>query len=848
MSDIDKYFPIKKDGAPSYRPYQKEKMVEILDSFDMGHKFVGVEGPVGCGKSVMNYTVARCVGNSATYITSTKILQDQLGSEKWDDLRVLKGKRSYLCNNNILGDEVFCYDDSGMHTTCENCTAADIDVKPLNRKNFITAMRGIWGRMKFRSCFSDEHNFNDIMNREVIPAVYKQCNEERSLPVEEKTIILDDYNSDPSIVIEQYILKKITCKLTNRECYHRSSRFLTSLCGVKVVNPEVMYYYNRFMGKASPFYKSDLLIIDECHSFDSVIQRIFNKKLVVDILLNEFGINIKALYTNDLEHNIPTRIEMLDICEIMYKTKFMSIINSLKYIRKILIPLMVHNKQTMAIVESNSEVYEEFVKCFGSMYQWEGSIRFFDILKGKYPQYQSRLDEFNSYMKKKFGLEFNNIIIETINYVEKYLEKRIDKMVKDVTTDYYRRKKISFSKNDYISRDYVVAANMMNLYSMLESFFDTFDTLDPGKKTFILFYQRLKTGVAVKDTPYEKVSFDMEYCDVISIVVVNTGKVINQFFYSHAEKVLMSSGSWIFPKTQKKKLGVTGLELIKVPSLFKARNRPIYVIRDLYNFSSKHKDLNDKTVYDYLISPKQYVDILEIIIRRIKGLFMRNPILGGKCKNPNILIHCYKDQIVEDIAENLHNTDKYWIDLKKRIENKNTKKVVVPRRKDSILSEIDQNADNGIIILSSSMNEGVDFKNGRARVQIILKHPTPNINDPYIYMMTNGDEDFGIEADEDFVDHVSFTTLSQQYGRIVRSEEDWGLTFLFDAFSEYRLNKYIANQSRIDRMTANFFFEAIVGKSPCPRRFDYHQVFDVASVFKEIAANIDEKILQSQCT
>ena len=227
---------------------------------------------------------------------------------------------------------------------------------------------------------------------------------------------------------------------------------------------------------------------------------------------------------------------------------------------------------------------------------------------------------------------------------------------------------------------------------------------------------------------------------------------------------------------------------------------------------------------------------------------MRNPILGGKCKNPNILIHCYKDQIVEDIAENLHNTDKYWIDLKKRIENKNTKKVVVPRRKDSILSEIDQNADNGIIILSSSMNEGVDFKNGRARVQIILKHPTPNINDPYIYMMTNGDEDFGIEADEDFVDHVSFTTLSQQYGRIVRSEEDWGLTFLFDAFSEYRLNKYIANQSRIDRMTANFFFEAIVGKSPCPRRFDYHQVFDVASVFKEIAANIDEKILQSQCT
>ena len=836
MNDIDKFFPIKKDGSPSYRPYQKEKIVEILDSFDMGHKFVGVEGPVGCGKSVMNYTVARCVGNSTTYITSTKILQDQLGGERWDNLRVLKGKRSYLCNHNTSDDEVFCYDDSGMYTTCENCTAENFEVKSLDRESFVNAMRGIWERMGFRSCFSDRRDFEDIMDREVVPAVYKRISEESMLPDEEKTIVLER-----SINVEQYILKKITCKLTNRECYHRSSRFLTSLCGVKVVNPEVMYYYNRFMGKASPFYKSDLLIIDECHGFDSVIQRIFNKKLILDILLKEFNINMSALC-------VQTRIGALVMCTDMYNTFFKPMIDSLKYIRKILIPLMVHNKGTMAIVESSSEVYEEFVKCFGSIYQWKGSIRFFDILKGKYPQYQDRLDEFNIYMKEKFGLEFNNTIIETIDYVEGRLGQGIDKMVKDLTTNYCRIKKImDFGNADFISRDHVVAANMMNLYSMLISFFDAFDTLGPESRTFILFPQRLKTNVATKDTPYEKVSFDEEYMDVISIVVVNTGKVINRFFYSHAEKVLMSSGTWIFPQTQKRKLGVTGLELIKVPSLFPIKNRPIYVIRDLYNFSSKYKDSNGKTVYDYLASPKQYVDILEIIIRKIKSLFMKRSIFGGKCKNPNILIHCYKDQIVEDIAENLHNTDKYWIDLKRRVENKNTKKIVVSRRKDSILSEIDQNADNGIIILSSSMNEGVDFKNERARVQIILKHPTPNVGDPYIYMMTNGDEEFGIEADEDFVDHITFTTLSQQYGRIVRSEEDWGLTFLFDAFSEFRLNKYIANQPRIDRMNANFFFEAIVGKSPCPRRFDYHQIFDVASIHKEIAANINEEILRSQC-
>lgn len=96
--EILKVFPFDKP-----RDGQLQAMQKILSAFDQGKKFVILEGPTGCGKSVIAHTVAQFYKN-AFYLTSTKILQDQL----IDDFGVapskaglittdLKGRNAYPC-------------------------------------------------------------------------------------------------------------------------------------------------------------------------------------------------------------------------------------------------------------------------------------------------------------------------------------------------------------------------------------------------------------------------------------------------------------------------------------------------------------------------------------------------------------------------------------------------------------------------------------------------------------------------------------------------------------------------------------------------------------------------------
>lgn len=86
------------------REGQLDCMKKVLDSFESGKKFAIVEGPTGCGKSVIAHTIAQFY-DGAYYLTSSKLLQDQLvddfgrgPSKKGFDTTDLKGRNAYPCS------------------------------------------------------------------------------------------------------------------------------------------------------------------------------------------------------------------------------------------------------------------------------------------------------------------------------------------------------------------------------------------------------------------------------------------------------------------------------------------------------------------------------------------------------------------------------------------------------------------------------------------------------------------------------------------------------------------------------------------------------------------------------
>ena len=77
------------------------------------------------------------------------------------------------------------------------------------------------------------------------------------------------------------------------------------------------------------------------------------------------------------------------------------------------------------------------------------------------------------------------------------------------------------------------------------------------------------------------------------------------------------------------------------------------------------------------------------------------------------------------------------------------------------------------VIVSPSMTEGFDFADDQARFQIILKVP-------YLYL---GDRQVQrkLELDENWYKIQAVSTIIQAAGRIVRNENDYGITYIFDA-------------------------------------------------------------------
>jgi len=83
------------------------------------------------------------------------------------------------------------------------------------------------------------------------------------------------------------------------------------------------------------------------------------------------------------------------------------------------------------------------------------------------------------------------------------------------------------------------------------------------------------------------------------------------------------------------------------------------------------------------------------------------------------------------------------------------------------------------VFLSVKYTEGVDFAYDKARVNIILKVPFPDLSDPRIRKRLE------MEDGERWYRWKTIQELVQSYGRTTRAEDDWSYTFILDSDFAY---------------------------------------------------------------
>lgn len=123
----DSLFPFRdEDDNPSYREHQKELIVESAVALWIGdYDNIVIDGPVGIGKSAVNYTLG-LMARESFYTTPQKSLRNQLEDDPDLDqmMHTLKSRRDYTCGatgQNCSDCPINVRDDESCKTT-EGCT------------------------------------------------------------------------------------------------------------------------------------------------------------------------------------------------------------------------------------------------------------------------------------------------------------------------------------------------------------------------------------------------------------------------------------------------------------------------------------------------------------------------------------------------------------------------------------------------------------------------------------------------------------------------------------------------------------------------------------------------------
>lgn len=229
------------------------------------------------------------------------------------------------------------------------------------------------------------------------------------------------------------------------------------------------------------------------------------------------------------------------------------------------------------------------------------------------------------------------------------------------------------------------------------------------------------------------------------------GDSVSKLLLSYGQKVILMSGTFYDHKTDCGYLGIDPNEAvsIEVSSSFPVKNRPIYLKPD-YQVDTSHKGWREN--FDELIT--KLVKILSVF-KDVKGL-----------------IHAPSYKAMNEIAEAM--PEPY-------------KSRLMTHDKFNFQDRLEEFYDSTgpRVFVSPVCQQGVDFKDDRARFQCILRVPYLNTGDPFVNHM--------VKTNFNWYNYQALIIFGQQTGRINRNEKDFGATFLMDE----RFNQFVAKNSRL---------------------------------------------------
>jgi len=209
--------------------------------------------------------------------------------------------------------------------------------------------------------------------------------------------------------------------------------------------------------------------------------------------------------------------------------------------------------------------------------------------------------------------------------------------------------------------------------------------------------------------------------------------------WKHAKKVLGMSATILDPRQLSMNIGLTyenerTYEYKALPSPFPKEHRPIYY-QPCANVINKNMDV---------ALPR-----LAIAIERIMEAHPNDKIL---C---HVVSYKIRDYLMKSISSD-------------RLVTHDT------ATRSSVLEQFKQ-SDIPQVLLSPSMERGVDLPGEECRVIIIAKCPYPDLGDPQINKRVHASKD-----GNSWYAHKTVSAIVQMSGRAVRSVDDWAVTYILD--------------------------------------------------------------------
>jgi len=214
-----------------------------------------------------------------------------------------------------------------------------------------------------------------------------------------------------------------------------------------------------------------------------------------------------------------------------------------------------------------------------------------------------------------------------------------------------------------------------------------------------------------------------------------------EYIFNHGDKFLLMSATVSKSIIDTLDLPPNECEYIELPSPFPVENRPlIFMPRVNMSYRTQEK-------------------ALPILMRLINQVLDRHEDEKG-------IIHTSSNKLAKYIYEHCSHKDRTLL--------------AIGDQKQQAL-ETHRKSKNTVLI-SPSLDTGIDFKYDDGRFQIIVNLPFPSLNDKQVKKRASMDKNW-------YVNQMA-NKLVQMYGRTNRAEDDYSVTYIFDERLLYYLKKY----------------------------------------------------------